>query len=170
MPPTAVPTSAIAANVNVTSSAAEYARYIRQCLCSLPTPTLLGALKHSEELATILGLTPQLINSHLPCSTATNKGHMRRHRSNTASTSNVHNAIVAARWITCSPIKNYVRNKMSFVLPPLSMQSLGQCTPTSLTPSLPSCLKACSTYLWCMSMTSMRLLSVPCPHAQMMPW
>jgi hypothetical protein len=97
MPPTAVPTSIIAANVDATSSATEYARYIHQCLCSPPTTTLLGAVKHSEELATIPGLTPQLFKSHLPCSTATNKGHMLRHRSNTASTQNVHDAIVAAR-------------------------------------------------------------------------
>jgi hypothetical protein len=96
-PPPAAPTTAIAANVNTTSSAAKYARYIHQCLCSPPTPTLLGALKCSEELATIPGLTPQLIKSHLPRSTATNKGHMRRHRSNTASTRNAHNAIVTAR-------------------------------------------------------------------------
>jgi hypothetical protein len=65
-------------------------------LCSPPTPTLLGALKRSKELATIPGLTPQLIKSHLPRSTATNKGHMRRHRSNTASTRNAHGAIVTA--------------------------------------------------------------------------
>ena len=74
-PPPAAPTTAIAANVNATSSAAEYARYIHQCLCSPPTPTLLGALKRSEELATIPGLMPQLIKSHLPRSTATDKGH-----------------------------------------------------------------------------------------------
>jgi hypothetical protein len=62
----------------------------------LPANTnLLGALKRSEELATIPGLTPQLIKSHLPRPTATNKGHMRRHRSNTESTRNAHEAIVA---------------------------------------------------------------------------
>jgi hypothetical protein len=97
MPPAAAPTSAIAANVNATSSTAEYACYIHQCLWSPPTPTLLGALKRSEELVTIPGLTPQLIKSHLPRSSATDKGHMRQHRSNTASTHNAHKAIVAAR-------------------------------------------------------------------------
>ncbi len=45
------------------------------------------ALNHSEELATIPGLTP----------TATDKGHMRRHRSNTASTQNMQDNIVTAR-------------------------------------------------------------------------
>jgi hypothetical protein len=97
IPPNVAPTTAIAANVNATSFAAKYAGYIHQCLCSLPTPTLLGALKRSEELATIPGLTSQLIKSHLPGSTATDKGHMHRHRSNTASTPNAHDAIVTAR-------------------------------------------------------------------------
>ncbi len=84
--PTATPTFAIAANVDATLSAAEYAYYIHQCMCSPPLATLLGALNRSEELATIPGLMPALIKNHLPSSTATNKGHMRRHRSNTAST------------------------------------------------------------------------------------
>jgi hypothetical protein len=100
VPPTAVPTSTVATNVDATSSVAKYARYIHQCLCSLPLATLLGVLNCSEELATIPGLTPHLIKSHLPCSTATNKGHMRRHRSNTASTQNVQDTIVA----TCAKV------------------------------------------------------------------
>jgi hypothetical protein len=64
--PTAEPTFAIAANVDATSSAAEYARYIHQYICSPPSTTLLGALQRSEELATIPGLTPTLIKNHLP--------------------------------------------------------------------------------------------------------
>jgi len=89
----------IAANIDATSSAAEYACYIHhhQCICSPPSATLLGALTRSEELITIPDLTPTLIKNHLPRSTATNKGHMRRHRSNTASTRHNHNNIVAAR-------------------------------------------------------------------------
>ena len=55
--------------------------------CSLPSATLI----------TITGLTPTLIKNHLPRSTATDKGHMRQHRSNTASTRKNHNDIVAAR-------------------------------------------------------------------------
>jgi hypothetical protein len=95
-PPTAVPTFAIATNVDATSSAAEYACYIHQFMCSPPSVTLLRALDRSEELTTIPGLTLALIKNHLPCSTATDKGHMRQHRSNTASTRNLQNDIVAA--------------------------------------------------------------------------
>ncbi len=96
-PQTAAPIFAIAANVDATLSAAEYARYIHQFMCSPPSATLLRALDRSEELTTIPGLTPALIKNHLPCSTATDKGHMRRHRSNTASTRNPQNDIVATR-------------------------------------------------------------------------
>jgi hypothetical protein len=96
-PPTAAPTFAIAANVDATSSAAEYARYIHQFMCSPPSATLLRALNCSEELNTIPGLTPALIKNHLPCSTATDMRHMHQHRSNTASTQNLQNDIVAAR-------------------------------------------------------------------------
>jgi hypothetical protein len=95
--PTATPTFAIAASVDATLSAAKYARYIHQCMCSLPSATLLGALDRSEELATIPGLMPALIKNHLPQSTATNRGHMHRHRSNTASTQNMQDDIVTAR-------------------------------------------------------------------------
>jgi hypothetical protein len=66
-------------------------------MCSLPSATLLGALDCSEELATIPELTPALIKNHLPCSTSTDKGHMRQHRSNTASTQNMQDDIVTAR-------------------------------------------------------------------------
>ena len=72
------------------------AQHIHQCICSPPTPLLLGALLSSQELATIPGLTPALIKKHLPQSTATDKGHMRRHRSNTASTRNMQHDIIAA--------------------------------------------------------------------------
>jgi hypothetical protein len=94
-PPTAVPTDAVAANVDAISSTAEYAHYIHQFMCSPPSATLLRALDRSEELTTIPGLTPALIKNHLPCSTATDKGHMHQHRSNTASTQNPQNDIVA---------------------------------------------------------------------------
>ncbi len=91
--PTATPTLAIATNVDATSSAAKYARYIHQCMCSPPSATLLEAIDHSEELATIPRLMPALIKNHLPCSTTTDKGHMRQHRSNTASTQNMQDNI-----------------------------------------------------------------------------
>jgi hypothetical protein len=100
-PPTAAPTFAIAANVDATSSAAEYARYIHQFMCSPPSATPLRAHDCSKELTTIPGLTPALIKNHLPCSTATDKGDMHRHRSNTTSTRNPQNDIVAA----CAKVK-----------------------------------------------------------------
>jgi hypothetical protein len=71
----------IAANVDATSSVGEYARYIHQALCSPPATTLIQALKCSRELlATTPGLTAHRINTHLPYSTATDKGYLRRHR------------------------------------------------------------------------------------------
>jgi hypothetical protein len=87
----------MAANVNATSSAAKYARYVHQLLCLPPAATLLLALDKSSKLKTIPGLTLSLICSHLPKSTATDKGHMQRQRSNTASTRNKHADIILAR-------------------------------------------------------------------------
>ncbi len=69
----------IAANMDATSSAGKYARYIQQALCSPLATTLKQALKPSRELATIPGLKAHLIKTHLPYSTATDKGHMRHH-------------------------------------------------------------------------------------------
>jgi hypothetical protein len=91
------PSIAMAANLNATSSAAKYARYVHQLLCSPPAATLLHAITTSTKLTTIPGLTPALIQTHLPCSTATNKGHMHSHRSCTALTCNNHADIVLAR-------------------------------------------------------------------------
>jgi hypothetical protein len=91
------PTIAMAANVDATSSAAKYACYVHQLLCLPPAATLLLALDKSTKLQTIPGLTSSLIRSHLPKSTATNKGHMRRQRSNTASTCNKHADVILAR-------------------------------------------------------------------------
>jgi hypothetical protein len=72
-------TTALAANVDATSSTAEYARYIHQIMCFPPASTLLQGLDLSEELAAIPGITTALIKNHLPCSTATDKGHMHQH-------------------------------------------------------------------------------------------
>jgi hypothetical protein len=85
------------ANVDATSSAAEYACYVHQLLCSPPAATLVLALDKSTKLQTIPGLTPLLIRSHLPKSTATNKGHMRCHCSNTASACNKHADVILSR-------------------------------------------------------------------------
>ncbi len=90
------PSIAMAANINATSSAAKYARYVHQLLCSPPAATLLHILATSTKLTTIPGLTPALIWSHLPRSTATNKGHMCCHCLRTASTCNNHADIVLA--------------------------------------------------------------------------
>ncbi len=60
------PPIAMAANVEATSSAAEYAQFIHQLLCSPPAATLLHTLDKSKELMTILGLTPALVRAHLP--------------------------------------------------------------------------------------------------------
>ena len=100
-PPTDAPTDnlpiATAANIEATSTAAEYARFIHQALCSPPAATLLRALDRSKELATIPGFSARLIRNHLPLSTATDKGHMRRHRQGTRSTRSSQPAILDAR-------------------------------------------------------------------------
>ncbi len=62
----------IAANMDATSSAGEYACYIHQALCSPPVTTLIQALRCSRDLATIPGLMAHFINTHLSYSTATN--------------------------------------------------------------------------------------------------
>jgi hypothetical protein len=82
--------------LDATSSASEYARYIHQALCSPLATTLIQALKCSRELATIPGLTVHLINIRLPYSTATDKGHMRRHRQGIQSTQTMQPAIIQA--------------------------------------------------------------------------
>jgi hypothetical protein len=86
----------MAANVNATSSAAKYTLYVHQLLCSSPAATLLHTFATSTELITIPGHTPALIWSHLPCSTAANKGHMHSHHLHTASTCSNHADIVLA--------------------------------------------------------------------------
>jgi hypothetical protein len=86
----------IAANVDATSSAGEYARYIHQTLCSPLATTLIQVLRRSRELATIPGLTAHLINTHLPYLTATDKDHMRCHRQGIQSTQTMQPAIVQA--------------------------------------------------------------------------
>jgi hypothetical protein len=91
------PTVAMAAIIDATSSTAKYACYIHQLLCSLTAVTLLLALTTSTELETIPGLTTNLIHAHFPKPTATDKGHMRHHCVNTASTHNNHPDIVRAR-------------------------------------------------------------------------
>ncbi len=87
----------MAANIAATSSAGDHACYIHQALCSPTTQSLQSALARSSELATIPGLTPQLILHHLPPSTATDKGHMQGHRQGVQSTCTQQPAILQAR-------------------------------------------------------------------------
>jgi hypothetical protein len=89
--------AAVATNIDATSSSAKYACYIHQIMCSLLASTLLWALDLREELATIPGLTTTLIKNCPPHSTATDKGHMRWHQANTASTRNMQSDIIPAR-------------------------------------------------------------------------
>jgi hypothetical protein len=89
--------TAMAANVALTSTAGDHARFIHQLLCSPPTPSLLRALARSSELTTIPGLTPHLIVHHLPPSTATDKGHKRRHCQGVLSMRTQQPAILQAR-------------------------------------------------------------------------
>jgi hypothetical protein len=160
VPPTAAPTSALAANVDATSSAAKYARYIHQIMCSLPSSTLLGALDCSEELATIPGITPTLIRNHLLHSTATNKGQMHQHQANTASTRNMQSDIIAAcaKVDPMFPPKEICAIQDVFCFAALSMPSLAPCIPTSPAPSLCPHSKLCNTCLLLIYMISMQSL------------
>jgi hypothetical protein len=99
--PTAKPIFAFAANVDATSSATKYARYIHQCLCSLPSARILMALNCSKELITIPDLTSTLIKHYLPHSTATNKGHMHHHWANTASMHMQDNIVATCAKVDC---------------------------------------------------------------------
>jgi hypothetical protein len=92
-----LPPTVIAANIDATSSVGEYACYIHQALCSPPATPLIQVLKRSRELATIPGLIAHLINTHWPYSTATDKGHMRRHQQGIQSTQTMQPAIVQAQ-------------------------------------------------------------------------
>jgi hypothetical protein len=137
MPTTSPISIKLAANIDATSSAAKYARYVHQLLCSPLAATLLLALDKSTELQTIPGATPALIRSHLPRSTATNKGHMLCHCSNTASTRNKHADVILARAkVDCMfPAHKVCAAQDMFCLPPSQMPRLVPCTRTS--PALP---------------------------------
>jgi hypothetical protein len=135
--PTTTPMSILVANVDTTSSAAKYARYIHQILCSPPTATLLQALDSSTKLITIPGLTPTLICTHLPCSTATDKGHMRHHRANTAPHKICRKQLPLPKrkWTACSPYMRHVPCKICFALQHWPMPTQVPCTAISPGPS-----------------------------------
>jgi len=78
-------TREIAANTIQTSTKEELAQYYHQCLLSPPKPTILQAIDN-QPFKTFPGLTYELISKHLPPSTATDKGHMKRRKQNIRST------------------------------------------------------------------------------------
>ena len=88
----------VANNVTDTSSQAELAMYHRQLLGSPPKSTLLKAIKnHSNLFDTFPGLSYELINKHLPLSTATTKGHMIQKRQGLQSTNRNREVVLDAR-------------------------------------------------------------------------
>jgi hypothetical protein len=133
-------------------------------MCSLPESTLLRALDLSEKLATIPGLTTTLIKNYLPCSTATNKEHMRCHQANTTSTRNMQaNIIAALAQLDCMfPLKKSVLCKICSALPHSPMPQWAPCIPTSLAPSRYAPSKVCNMCLLPTSMTLVQSSSGPC--------
>jgi hypothetical protein len=86
----------MAANVKATSSAAEYVRYIHQLMRTAsinPSPRTQQEQGAHDYPGTYTGVNPR----PSPAINPTNNGHMRRHRTNTASTRNAHANIMAAR-------------------------------------------------------------------------
>ena len=76
------------ANTTQTSSQAEVAMYHHQAMGLPPKSTFFAAIhKHPELVSTFPGLTYDLINKHLPSSTATIKGNMIQNRKGLRSTS-----------------------------------------------------------------------------------
>ena len=86
----------IANIIHETGTKEELARYYHQCLGSPPKPTLLKALQN-DQLSSIPGLSYELISKHLPPSTATDKGHMRRKRQGVQSTRSNRQDVIEAR-------------------------------------------------------------------------
>ena len=90
-------TKEVATNVIQTSTVEELAQYYHQCLLSPPKATLLRAI-NNQPLTTFPGLTYDLISKHLPPSTATDKGHMKRRRQNIRSTRSNKDAVTQAKY------------------------------------------------------------------------
>jgi len=90
-------TKEVAKNVIQTSTVEELAQYYHQCLLSPPKATLLRAI-NNQPLTTFPGLTYDLISKHLPPSTATDKGHMKRRRQNIRSTRSNNAAVKQAKY------------------------------------------------------------------------
>ena len=90
-------TREIAHHAMQTSTREELAQYYHQCLLSPPKPTLLQAIDN-QPFKTFPGLTYELISKHLPPSTATDKGHMKRRKQNIRSTRSNQQAIKNAKF------------------------------------------------------------------------
>ncbi len=150
-------------------SSSDHAHFIHQALCSPPTPTLLRALAQSSELTTIPGLTPHLIVHHLPPSTATDKGHMRRHRQGVQSTRTQQPAILQAcsESINSIPPKKYAWHMTCFASQPWPTCTPGQCISTAQVPSPCDHSATCNTWSWPIFTTSMPSLSGPYHPGQM---
>lgn len=86
------------ANIHPTTAQPELAKYLHQhqIIFSLPKITLLKAI-NNHQLDSFPGLTYDLINKHLPQSTATEKGHMIRTRQGLRSTRADREGILDAR-------------------------------------------------------------------------
>jgi hypothetical protein len=134
--------TAIATNVKATSTAAEYAWFVHQALWFPPAATLLWALERSKELATIPSFSLRLVCNHLPLSTATNKGHMRRHRQGTGSTRSLQPAILDVRRQVDNlhPTKEICAAHNIFCFPALADLSTG-----TMYTNLPGAFQVCST-------------------------
>ena len=87
-----------AANIHPTTSQSELAKHLHQIICSPPKITLLRAI-NNHQLDSFPGLTYDLINKHLPPSTATEKGHMIRTRQGLRSTRANREGILDARQL-----------------------------------------------------------------------
>ena len=83
-------------NLTPTTNMEELAKYHHQSVCSPPKSSFLRAISN-KQFKSFPGLTYQLISKHLPPSTATDKGHMIRQRSDVQSTRHNRQDILDAR-------------------------------------------------------------------------
>ena len=164
LPPAAIPATIdqtakdkeIAANTIQTSTKEELAQYYHQCLLSPPKPTLLQAIDN-QPFKTFPGLTYELISKHLPPSTATDKGHMKRRKQNIRSTRSSQQAIKNAKFEVSdmNPPNKCVQHWICFVLPHWQTRLKAPCTQTSLENSQYDPTKIINMFLWRISTASM---------------
>ena len=116
-----------------TSTREELVQYYHQCLLSPPKPTLLQAIGN-QLFKTFPGLTYKLISNHIPPSTPTDKGHMKRSKQNIRSTRSNQQAIKNAKFEVSdmNPPNKCVQHWICFVLPHWQTRLKAPCTQTSL--------------------------------------